>query len=230
MAVRAEDGYGIILLALLLAPLLRAVPVEDVVDLSAVFQRKDDVFGIPARAVFLRLIAVFHLDAELFEGFHEFLFKVRGVRFVLAEGIGDIRIRAADVLLERIVAEVVGNVFRHLAQAVVFVPRKEHLRLFALSEQGAIDEITRRDVAEISDVHGAGGRNARRAHIDFFIRFSADDLIRQLVSPIHSSFSVAVICIIIAYRGRESKLNGACYGKNAFFRRKTVCLYGFFVL
>lgn len=205
MAMRAEDGYGIIVFALLLRRVLRAVLIEDIEDLFAVFERENDVLGIPSRTVFLRLIAVVHLYAEFFDRLHELLFKMRGVTLVFAERIGNIRIRIADILLERIVAEIVGNVFRHLAQTVVLVPRKNHPRLFPLFEKGAVHEITRGDIAEISDMHGTGGRNARRTDVFFLVRLSADDLIRQLICPIHNAFSWSLNFLFCYYTTERAR-------------------------
>ena len=184
-AVRAEDGDGVVALALPLLRVLRAVLIEDVEDLPALFQGVQNVRDVPARAVLLCLIAVLHFDAELFDGLHELLFKMRGITFVPAEGVGDVRIRAADILFKGIVADMIAHVLRHLAQTVVFVPRKEQFRLFTRPLQRPDDEIARRNVAEVADVHRARRRNARRADVLFLFGIPADDLLRQLVRPIH---------------------------------------------
>lgn len=186
-AVRAEDGNGIIAFALPFLRVLRAVLIEDIENFSALLQGVQNVGNVPSRAVLLRLIMIFHFDAELFDGLHELLFKMRGITFVLAEGVGDVRIRAADVLFKRVVAQMIAHILRDLAKAVVLVPRKEQLRLFARALQCPDDEIARGDVAEVADVHRPRRRDARRADVFLLVRLSADDLLRKFICPIHKN-------------------------------------------
>ena len=186
-AVRAENADGIVVVALPFRRVLRAVGIEDIEDLFAVFQRKNDVLSIPAAAVFLRLEMKFHFDTEVFQRGHELLFKMGGVAFAAAERIGNVRIRMPDVLFKGIVAQMVRNVFGDFAQAVVLVPGKEEFCLFAPLLQSAIDEIAGGYVAEIADVYGTRRGNARRAHIFCLVGIAADDLVRQFVCPVHNN-------------------------------------------
>ena len=175
LALRAVDVDRVVLLARSLLGILGAERLQDVEDLAALAERLDDVVGVGAGSVHLRLMTVVERDAELLDGLGELLLEVLGVARAAAERIGHVGIGVADVLLH-VVAHG-GDVLRNLAEAVEIVPREQQAHLLALRRERTRNEERRRHIAEVADVHGSGRADARRANVLLLVGLRRDDLV-----------------------------------------------------
>ncbi len=77
-----------------------------------------------------------------------------------------------------------GHVFRHLAEDIVVIPRVKESHFFAESFERSAHKLGGDDLAEVADVHGAGGRDARGDGVLFLVAFDRDDFLRDLVCPV----------------------------------------------
>ena len=184
-AVRAVNAYGIVGLPFSLLRGLGAEAVQDIEDLPSLLQGMDHMLRVFPGAVHVALIAVIHLDAEALHGFLEFLFKILRVAFAaVVKGVGYVHIRAADILLPGLLpfrTRYLRHVDGDLPEPVELIPGKKQLRLLPLSSQGLCHKQAGGNIPEIADMDGAGGADARRAHIFFLVRSAPDDLLRDSV-------------------------------------------------
>ena len=142
----------------------------------------DHILGILAGPVHVGLVAVVHLDAELLHGLLELVFELLGIGgelIFIFKGIGNVGVRAADILFH--IAVHLGYVDRNLPQPVIFVPAEQQPGLFAHFPQRLHHEVAGSHIAEITDMNGTGGADAGSADIFLLVRLSGDDFSRNFL-------------------------------------------------
>ena len=120
-ALRAVDAYGVIPFLFTLDGILCPEGIEDIKYLPPFPQRRQDMPGVIAPAVFFSLMAVIQLDAEFTDGGFELVLKVHGVVFVVRiKGVGYVHIGAANVFFH--ISAHFGYIDRHFPHPVKLVP------------------------------------------------------------------------------------------------------------
>ena len=178
MTLGAEDAdgviiclFGIVLRAsflLALGHILGLEGVEYLKDLASLLQGLDDILGVFARTVHFCLITTVELDTKGLDTLEEFLLKVFCVIFMASERVGNIYVGNTDIFIERI-ADNRLHVCRDLAATVVFVPRNEKTRLFALLFKSLDNEKRCCKISEVSYMDRARGAHSRGADVFVFI-------------------------------------------------------------
>ena len=184
VALRAIDADGVVVVALSLGGILRAVAVDDVKNLFALFQRIKYLIFVFAAPVHLCLVAIVHLNAEFGNRALKLRLEIRGIGGVfrcVLKGVGHVHIRAADIRLH--IRSHGGNVYRHLAHPVKLVPREQQPRFFAHAPERQHDKITGGNITEVADVDRPGGADARRADIFRFVRVARNDALCNFFRP-----------------------------------------------
>ena len=137
---------------------LRAVLRQHAVDVRAMAYGAQHLVAVDARPVALSLGDRLHLCAQGREGLEHRHLEVRRPRVVTAPRVGHGDQRTPDVLDVRRVDAV-----RHLAETVVVVPHVQVTDRHAAAAQLVGDEVRHQELAQVAQVHGSRGRDARRA-------------------------------------------------------------------
>ena len=128
------------------------------VDLGAMAYGAQHLVAVDPGAVALGLGDRVHLGAQGRERLEHRLLEVGRPRVVAAPRVGYVDQRPADVLDARRVDAV-----RHLAEPVVVVPHVQVAHRHAAAAQLVGDEVGHQELAQVAQVHGPGGGDARRA-------------------------------------------------------------------
>ena len=174
VALGAEDAYRVVLcslgivlclqLLLALGLVLSLEGVENIEDLASHLERVDKIVAVLARAVHIRLITAIKLDAEGLDTLKELLLKVLCIVFVTAPGVGNVNVRATDILVVSIAnnrLDVCGD----LTATVELVPGNDKASLFALLFKSLDYEKRSCQVSEVTYMNGTRGADACSANV-----------------------------------------------------------------
>ena len=149
-------------------------------DLTAFADSGDHVVRILTRAVHIRLMTAVKLDAKGRDAVEKFLLKMLGVVLVTAPRVGNVNVRATDILVVA-VAHHSLNVYGDLAATVKLVPGNEKSCLLAALFKGFDNEKGSGNVTEVTYVDRTGGAYTCGANVFLLVRISADDLLRNFI-------------------------------------------------
>ena len=186
--------------------LLGAVASEHGVDLVAGPHGEQHLVAVGAGAVELGLGDLLHLDAEVGQRLLERSLEVGRPRVVAVPGVGHRGQRPADVR-----RPLGGHSRGHLAEAVVVVPHVQVAHLEPASAELVGDEVGGQELAQVAQVHRAGGGRARRDGHRLALAGVAYGVVRRTRHPVDGSALLSTSC-------HGAQANGARDGAGAIPR------------